>query len=94
MNTEGTDAPAGAARDSASPTAGFFRASITRSARCTQQFASYRLDLAAQTLYDFAWHELCDWYLELTKAVLTDSKRIPRCAAARKRRSSTRSARC
>lgn len=37
-----------------------------------ENFAIYRLDLIAQTLYDFAWHELCDWYLELTKAVLTD----------------------
>jgi valyl-tRNA synthetase len=37
-----------------------------------ENFASYRLDLIAQTLYDFAWYEFCDWYLELTKAVLTD----------------------
>jgi valyl-tRNA synthetase len=37
-----------------------------------ENFATYRLDLIAQTLYDFAWHEFCDWYLELTKAVLTD----------------------
>jgi valyl-tRNA synthetase len=38
-----------------------------------ENFAIYRLDLIAQTLYEFAWHELCDWYLELTKAVLTDA---------------------
>jgi valyl-tRNA synthetase len=40
-------------------------------------FAIYRLDLIAQTLYDFAWHEFCDWYLELTKAVLTDAEADP-----------------
>jgi valyl-tRNA synthetase len=37
-----------------------------------ENFAIYRFDLIAQTLHDFAWHELCDWYLELTKTVLTD----------------------
>ena len=30
----------------------------------------YRFDLAAQTLYDFVWHELCDWYIELCKPTL------------------------
>jgi valyl-tRNA synthetase len=42
-----------------------------------ENFAGYRLDLIAQTLYDFAWHEFCDWYLELTKAVLTDANAAP-----------------
>ncbi len=32
----------------------------------------YRFDLAAQAIYEFTWNEYCDWYLELSKPVLTD----------------------
>jgi valyl-tRNA synthetase len=45
-------------------------------------FADYRLDLAAQALYEFTWHEFCDWYLELTKPVLNDSGASPQAKAA------------
>ncbi|RZG66147.1 valine--tRNA ligase [Acinetobacter bouvetii] len=35
-------------------------------------FTTYRLDLAAQAIYEFIWNEYCDWYVELTKPVLND----------------------
>src|SRR3989454_142770 len=31
---------------------------------------SYRFDQASSYLYQFIWHEYCDWYLELTKPAL------------------------
>jgi len=36
------------------------------------QLGHWRLDLAAHGAYQFVWHELCDWYLELAKRRLGD----------------------
>ena len=40
-------------------------------------FADYRFDFAAAALYDFTWHEYCDWYLELVKPVLQNAEAPP-----------------
>jgi valyl-tRNA synthetase len=34
------------------------------------QFAAYRFDLLSQALYEFAWNEFCDWFVELAKPAL------------------------
>ena len=41
-------------------------------------YRDYRFDYAASALYEFAWYDFCDWYLELTKPVLqSDSAAAP-----------------
>ncbi|HEX6825879.1 MAG TPA: class I tRNA ligase family protein, partial [Nitrospiraceae bacterium] len=38
----------------------------------TMELDAYRFDRATSALYQFFWHEYCDWYLELIKPVLQD----------------------
>ena len=40
------------------------------SAEAEQHFADYRFDLLAQALYEFAWNQFCDWFVELAKPAL------------------------
>jgi valyl-tRNA synthetase len=46
-------------------------------------FETFRFDVMAQKLYDFTWHEYCDWYLELTKPVLREGTPEAQAAARR-----------
>ena len=82
--TARTIAPRGHAGAMAWSTAGYARACATRIAR-------HRSGLRATTastrrpraLYEFTWHEFCDWYLELAKPVLQGDE--PAAAAATRR---------
>ena len=42
----------------------------TTCAQAAGHFASYRFDLLSQLLYEFAWNQFCDWFLELAKPAL------------------------
>jgi valyl-tRNA synthetase len=39
-------------------------------AEAAGHFADYRFDLLAQCLYEFAWNQFCDWFVELAKPAL------------------------
>jgi valyl-tRNA synthetase len=39
-------------------------------ASCTSNLEKYRFNDAAHDLYEFVWHQFCDWYLESSKEVL------------------------
>jgi len=73
MNTEGKDCgqQGGAMRLTAADRWILSRLQET-AAEVDKAFKEYRFDLAAQALYHFTWNEYCDWFLELSKVVLTD----------------------
>ena len=72
MNTEGQDCGAAGGEVELS---GADRWILSRLRQATGQvneaIDAYRLDHAAQAIYSFVWDEYCDWYLELSKPVLT-----------------------
>jgi len=46
-----------------------------------KHLSDYRLDLMSQTLYEFVWHDYCDWYLELSKLLLDNKETKSGCEA-------------
>jgi len=34
----------------------------------------YKFNEAANIIYDFIWHEFCDWYIEIAKSTITEKK--------------------
>ena len=62
---------------------------VSKCARMVQdaRFAldTYRFDIYANTVYEFAWHEYCDWYLELSKPLLWNDEADPAAKAATQR---------
>ncbi|HOW98575.1 MAG TPA: class I tRNA ligase family protein, partial [Kiritimatiellia bacterium] len=46
-------------------------------AACNDNLARYRLNDYAKTMYEFLWHQFCDWYVEYAKQILygADEKR-------------------
>lgn len=41
-----------------------------------QCFETYRFDHLSQALYDFIWHDYCDWYLEFSKPNLKANQNV------------------
>ncbi|MET7143464.1 valine--tRNA ligase [Xanthomonas sp. PPL139] len=74
MNTPGGDSGVGI-RESQEPVTDAEKWILLRlqavTAEAQAQFAAYRFDLLAQCLYEFAWNEFCDWFLELAKPALS-----------------------
>jgi valyl-tRNA synthetase len=72
MNTEGHDVGLDNASLTLSLPDRWILSRLQHTIQSVQEaFASYRFDLLTQAIYEFAWNEFCDWYLELSKPILT-----------------------
>jgi len=71
MNTEDADCGDSGGALQLSPADRWIASRFQHTARRVEEhFTAYRLDLAAQAIYEFTWNEYCDWYLELSKPLL------------------------
>jgi valyl-tRNA synthetase len=72
MNTEGFSA-SGAPQPKTDAERWILSRLAKVAAEATAHFESYRFDLLSQALYEFAWNEFCDWFVELAKPALNGS---------------------
>ena len=71
MNLEDFDAAVPVREVDESVADRWIRARLNRTiADVVRGLDEYRFNDAAAAVYQFVWHEFCDWYLELTKPVL------------------------
>jgi valyl-tRNA synthetase len=71
MNLEDYDAAVPVRTEDESVADRWIRARLNRTiAEVVRGLDEYRFNDAAAAVYQFVWHEFCDWYLELTKPVL------------------------
>src|SRR3569623_2871530 len=49
----------------------------TTASEITAQLEAFRFSEAARSLYEFAWTEFCDWYVEMSKGRLKDEAARP-----------------
>ncbi|BAN68853.1 valine--tRNA ligase [endosymbiont of unidentified scaly snail isolate Monju] len=71
MNTEGQDCGLGGEPVEYSAADRWIRARLQQViTEVTTAIEGYRFDQMANALHDFIWNQYCDWYLELSKAVL------------------------
>ncbi|GAA5070696.1 valine--tRNA ligase [Lysobacter panacisoli] len=69
MNTEGASF-AGAPQPRTDAERWILSRLATVAAEAETHFAAYRFDLLSQALYEFAWNDFCDWFVELAKPAL------------------------
>ncbi len=78
MNTEGRDTGLEGGEVELSTPDRWIVSRLQEAARLVNDaIAGYRFDHAAQAIYEFTWNEYCDWYLELSKPVLTSPQSAP-----------------
>jgi valyl-tRNA synthetase len=75
MNTEGEDVGIGSDDIELSTADKWIKSRLQATIETAHKsLANYRFDLMATAIYEFAWHDYCDWYLELSKPVLMNKK--------------------